>query len=98
MDEVVWVGPGDDEPGWAVGGSYQAVRIIRKLVERWDRTPLGEQERIIGRTKMSGAPLDRPDGTEAMVPDFAADPDGKRVAPTAISGSPIRGPGRARRT
>jgi len=26
--------------------------------------------------KMSGAPLDRPDGTEAMVPDFAADPDG----------------------
>ena len=27
--------------------------------------------------KMSGAPLDRPDGTEAMVPDFAADPDGQ---------------------
>jgi deferrochelatase/peroxidase EfeB len=76
MQRVVWVGPGNAEPGWATGGSYMAVRVIRTLVERWDRTPLGEQERIFGRTKMSGAPLDRPDGTEAMVPDFAADPDG----------------------
>ncbi len=76
MDEIVWVRPDHDEPAWATGGSYVAVRIIRNLVERWDRTPLGEQERIIGRTKMTGAPLDRPDGTEAMVPDYAADPDG----------------------
>ena len=76
MDRVVWVSPGSGEPAWTTGGSYVAVRIVRTLVERWDRTPLGEQERIIGRMKMSGAPLDRPDGTEAMVPDFAADPDG----------------------
>lgn len=77
MDRVVWAEAG--EPEWAQGGSYQAVRIIRNLVERWDRTPLGEQERIFGRTKVSGAPLDDPGGTEAMVPDFAADPDGARV-------------------
>lgn len=76
MDRVVWVGPDNAEPDWATGGSYMAVRIIRNLVERWDRAPLGEQERFIGRVKMSGAPLDRPDGTEDMVPDFAADPDG----------------------
>ncbi len=77
MRELVWVSPGDGEPAWATDGSYQAVRIVRTLVERWDRTPLGEQERIVGRMKMSGAPLDRPGGTEAMVPDFAADPDGR---------------------
>ncbi|MBS1165959.1 MAG: Tat-translocated enzyme [Proteobacteria bacterium] len=77
MDRVVWVGPEDGEPVWAVGGSYQVVRIIRNFVERWDRTPFGEQERIIGRTKMSGAPLDRRDGHEFDVPDYAADPEGK---------------------
>ncbi|MCF1708277.1 iron uptake transporter deferrochelatase/peroxidase subunit [Tabrizicola sp. J26] len=77
MDTVVWVGPANDEPDWATGGSYMAVRIIRNNVERWDRTPLLEQERIFGRTKITGAPLDHPHGTEAMAPDFAADPHGK---------------------
>lgn len=76
MERVVWVGADTGEPAWAAGGSYQAVRIIRTLVERWDRTPLGEQQRILGRTKMTGAPLDQPQGTEAMVPDFAADANG----------------------
>ncbi|MBB5222717.1 deferrochelatase/peroxidase EfeB [Amaricoccus macauensis] len=79
MRRLVWVGPESDEPDWATGGSYAAVRIIRNLVERWDRTPLGEQERIMGRMKMSGAPLDQPDATEAQVPDFATDPDGTRT-------------------
>ena len=79
MDGVVWAGVATGEPAWAEGGSYMAVRVIRTLVERWDRTPLGEQERIFGRVKLTGAPLDRPDGTEAMVPDFAADPAGART-------------------
>ncbi|MFA5956549.1 iron uptake transporter deferrochelatase/peroxidase subunit [Hyphomicrobium sp.] len=75
MDEIVWVGKGHDEPEWAVGGTYQAVRIIRNFVERWDRTPLGEQERIIGREKMSGAPMDGT--TETDVPNYAKDPEGR---------------------
>ena len=78
MRRVVWADEG--EPGWARGGSYQAVRIVRTLVERWDRTPLGEQERIIGRAKMTGAPLDRPEGTETDLPDYAADAEGARTA------------------
>ncbi|MGH6859676.1 MAG: iron uptake transporter deferrochelatase/peroxidase subunit [Phyllobacterium sp.] len=74
MDRLVWVQRGGDEPDWAAGGSYQAVRIIRNFVERWDRTPLGEQERIIGRRKASGAPLGGKE--EFDVPDHAKDADG----------------------
>ncbi|MDQ2084130.1 iron uptake transporter deferrochelatase/peroxidase subunit [Xanthobacteraceae bacterium Astr-EGSB] len=76
MDRLVWVGEDRDEPAWAVGGSYQAVRIIRNFVERWDRTPLREQELIMGRVKNSGAPLHRRGGHEFMVPDFSDDPKG----------------------
>lgn len=77
MERVVWAGEG--EPDWARGGSYQAVRIIRNFVERWDRAPLVEQERIFGRVKMNGAPLDKPDASEFDVPDYAADPEGQRT-------------------
>jgi deferrochelatase/peroxidase EfeB len=75
MDRVVWVQGGGDEPSWAVGGTYQVVRIIRNFVERWDRTPLGEQQRIFGRVKSTGAPFDG--HTENDVPNYAADPEGK---------------------
>ena len=75
MNRTVWVQPGSDEPAWAVNGSYQAVRIIRNFVERWDRTPLQEQQSIFGRNKASGAPMD---GTrETDVPDYSKDPHGK---------------------
>ena len=77
MDRHVWVGADDGEPDWAVGGSYQAVRIIRMFVEFWDRTQLAEQEAIFGRSKVSGAPLGMTD--EFDDPDYAEDPEGKRI-------------------
>lgn len=75
MNQLVWVQPGSDEPAWAAHGSYQAVRIIRNFVERWDRTPLQEQESIFGRTKNTGAPMDGKHETD--VPDYSKDPAGK---------------------
>src|SRR5690606_30813264 len=75
MERLVLVGAENDEPEWARGGTYQVVRIIRMFVERWDRTPLGEQEAIFGRRKASGAPLDGRE--EHDEPDYSKDPDGK---------------------
>ena len=77
MDDIVWVGKGDGEPDWAVGGTYMVVRPIRMFVERWDRTALGEQEGIIGRTKRTGAPLGV--AREHDDPDYASDPTGDRI-------------------
>jgi deferrochelatase/peroxidase EfeB len=74
MEDHVWVADGDGEPAWAVGGSYHAVRTIRMFVEFWDRTPLNEQEALIGRRKESGAPMDGEDETDPL--DFEHDPDG----------------------
>lgn len=78
MKRVVWVTPDQQEPAWAVGGSYQAVRIIQFRVEFWDRTPLKEQQTIFGRDKHSGAPLGMQH--EHDVPDYTRDPEGEVIA------------------
>ena len=78
MDKVVWVTGDQAEPAWAVGGSYQAVRIIQFHVEFWDRTPLKEQQTIFGRDKQTGAPLGM--HNEHDVPDYASDPGGDVIA------------------
>ncbi|ANI31672.1 peroxidase [Yersinia entomophaga] len=77
ISRVVWVPDNVGEPAWAVGGSYQAARIIRFKVEFWDRTPLQEQQTIFGRDKHSGAPLGMVH--EHDEPDYAKDPDGKVI-------------------
>jgi len=78
MDQLLWVTHEQQEPAWTHGGSYQAVRIIRFHVEMWDRTPLGEQQTIFGREKLSGAPLGMKN--EHDVPDYSKDPDGDLIA------------------
>ncbi len=56
LDDFVWV-PKDTEPAWFAGGTYLVARRINMRIEPWDRTSLREQEGLIGRTRVDGAPL-----------------------------------------
>jgi len=84
IEQHVWVAPGDDPRGdWLAGGSYLVARRIRMFIEPWDRTPLGEQQALIGRDRAEGAALSG--GSEFTDPDFEKlGPDGRPLmAPTS---------------
>ncbi|HXL95376.1 MAG TPA: Dyp-type peroxidase [Streptosporangiaceae bacterium] len=59
LDTTVWAGP--EGPAWMHGGSYLVYRRIRITLEHWDRLPPSQQEQVIGRRKLTGAPIGAPD-------------------------------------
>src|SRR4051812_14916204 len=89
LKQHLWVQPGDG-PDWMTGGSYAVTRKIRMMIETWDRTSLGEQEDIIGRTKGEGAPIgqgkefDEPDLTSTSI---LADAHVRLAHPTSNKGA-----------
>jgi deferrochelatase/peroxidase EfeB len=77
LRDLIWAEEGNVEPRWTAGGTYLVVRIIRNLVEFWDRVSLNEQENMIGRRRDSGAPLDGND--EFATPNYQKDPSGEVI-------------------
>lgn len=56
MNRHVWV-QHPDQPGWMRRGTYLIARRIEIVLSSWDGLTLPQQERAIGRHKLSGAPL-----------------------------------------
>jgi deferrochelatase/peroxidase EfeB len=76
LDEDVWVG--EDGTAWMKDGSYLVVRRIRIALQHWDNTELDFQEQVIGRKKVTGAPLTGGDEFAPFDLD-AVDADGNPV-------------------
>ena len=56
MARNVWVDPSDG-PAWLAGGTFQVYRRVLTKVRQWDESSLKEQEEVIGRRRLSGAPF-----------------------------------------
>jgi deferrochelatase/peroxidase EfeB len=76
LNKYVWVGD-EENQDWFRGGSYLVSRRIRIFIENWDRDYLSDQQNVIGRHKVSGAPLTG--GGEFTTPNFKAMKNGEPV-------------------
>ncbi|MGC4111282.1 MAG: Dyp-type peroxidase [Nocardioides sp.] len=75
--QLLWAAHAKGEPAWATGGTYHVCRIIKTLVEFWDRVTLVEQQQMIGRYRDNGAPLGMQH--EDDIPDYRHDPHGAKI-------------------
>jgi deferrochelatase/peroxidase EfeB len=74
FDKKIFVADDVDQK-WLAGGTYVVFRRIRMLLDSWDGIDKARQERVIGRTKDTGAPLTG--GGEHSAADFGKPgPDG----------------------
>jgi deferrochelatase/peroxidase EfeB len=76
LGEFVWAG--SESPAWMRGGTYLVVRRIHIAIEEWDATSVTDQQQVIGRYKLSGAPLGR-----------SAEFDALDLGATDSAGSPL---------
>jgi deferrochelatase/peroxidase EfeB len=77
LDTTLWAG--SDSPGWMNGGTYLVYRRIRMALEHWDRLGVDDQEKVVGRHKVSGAPLGATHEMDAL--DLTAKGPGGTVIP-----------------
>jgi deferrochelatase/peroxidase EfeB len=78
LRRALWIAA-PDQPRWAHGGTFLAVRRIRTDLTLWDSDSLGAQQAAFGRVKDSGAPLTG--GSEYTRPNFSARRNGRLVIP-----------------
>jgi deferrochelatase/peroxidase EfeB len=78
MAQFVWAGA--EGPAWMESGTYTVVRRIRITLEHWDRMQLGFQEQVVGRHKLSGAPIGKQNEFDPVDLD-AVDKDGNPMIP-----------------
>ncbi|GAB3712599.1 Dyp-type peroxidase [Mariniluteicoccus flavus] len=78
-DDTLWA-RAENVPAWFVGGTQLVVRRIEMNLDTWDQITRNEQERAIGRTLDTGAPLGKEREHDEL--DLAlTGPDGKPMIP-----------------